>query len=83
MGDSEFALSLFQSRSHRVAPAQLRCESVPHKEIAIVQAAALFETPLQNFFVCPALLHTLNKIAVMHAQKIAAHAVCGFQPKFS
>jgi len=34
---------------------------------------------LQNFFVCPALLHTLNEIAMMHAQKIAAHAVCGFQ----
>jgi hypothetical protein len=38
---------------------------------------------LQNFFVCPALLHTLYQIAVMHAQKIAAHAVSGFQPKFS
>jgi|SRR6516165_10312170 len=77
--DSEFALSLFQSRSHRIAPSELRCESVPDKEVAIVQAAALFETPFQNFLVRPALLHTLNQIAMMHAQKIAAHTVGRFE----
>src|SRR5215471_9721004 len=79
MGDSEFALSLFQSRRNRVAPTELRCESVPDKQIAIVQAAPLFETPFQNFFVRAALLHTLDQIAMMHAQKIAAHTICGFQ----
>src|SRR5206468_8699014 len=44
-----------------------------------VQAAALFETPFQNFLVRAALLHTLNQIAMVHAQKIAAHAVGRFR----
>ena len=43
-----------------------------------IQAAAPFETPLQNFVVRPALLHTLNQIAVMHPQKITTNTVCGF-----
>ena len=54
-------------------------ESVPDKEIATVQTPALFETPFQNFFVGPALLHTLNQIAMVHAQKIATRSVCRFQ----
>src|SRR5262249_5069556 len=70
IGDSHLFFSLFQPRRDRIAPAELRCESVPDKEIAIVQAAALFETPFQNFFVRAALLHALNQIAMMHAQKI-------------
>src|SRR5439155_7896967 len=63
----------------RVAPSELRCEPVPDKEIAIVQAAALFETPFLNFLVRPVLLHTLNQIAMMYAQKIAAHTISGFR----
>jgi hypothetical protein len=42
-------------------------------------STALFETPFQNFFVRPALLHTLNQIAMVHAQKIAAHPVRRFE----
>src|SRR5947208_11815473 len=79
IGDSHLLFSFFETRRDRVAPSELRCESVPDKEIAIVQAATLFETPFQNLFVRPALLYTLNQIAMMHAQKIAAHAVCRFQ----
>src|SRR5260370_28484466 len=74
-GDSHLLFSLFEPRRDRIAPSELRCESVPNKEIAIVQATALFETPFQNFFVRPALLHTLNQIAMVHAQKIASHPV--------
>src|SRR5262249_45115184 len=79
IGDSQLLLSLFEPRRDRIAPPELRCESVPDKEIPIVQTAALFETPFQNFFVGPALLHTLNQIAMMYAQKIAAHSVCSPQ----
>src|SRR5207253_5730952 len=56
--DSRLLLSLFEPRRDRIAPSELRCESVPDKKIAFVQAAALFETPFQNFFIRPALLHT-------------------------
>src|SRR5437773_1775285 len=79
IGDSHLLFSLFEPRRDRIAPSELRCESVPNKEIAIVQATALFETPFQNFFVRPALLHTLNQIAMVHAQKIAAHPVRRFE----
>src|SRR4029077_12632236 len=79
ISDSHLLLSLFEPRRDRIAPSELRCESVPDKEIAIVQAAALFETPFQNFFIRPALLHTLNQVAMVHAQKIAARSVCRFQ----
>src|SRR5437867_7506108 len=79
IGDSHILFSLFEPRRDRIAPSELRCESVPDKEIAVVQPPALFETPFLNFFVRPALLHTLNQIAMMHAQKIAAHPVCCFQ----
>src|SRR4030095_11140599 len=77
--DSRFLFSLFEPRRDRIAPSELRCESVPDKEIAIVQAAPLFETPFQIFFVRAALLHTLNQVAMVHAQKIAARSVCRFQ----
>src|SRR5262249_45313592 len=77
--DSHLFFSLFEPRGHRIAPSELRCESVPDKQIAIVQAASLFETPLQNFFICGALLDTLNQIARVHAQKVAADAVRRFQ----
>src|SRR4030095_3153560 len=77
--DSRFLFSLFEPRRDRIAPSELRCESVPDKEIAVVQAAALFETPFQNFLVGPALLHTFNQIAMVHAQKMAAHTVCRFR----
>src|SRR5262245_23374895 len=79
IGDSHFFFSLFEPRRNRIAPPELRCESIPDKQVAIVQAAALFETPFQNFLVRPALLHTLNQIAMMHAQKIAAYTVRRFQ----
>src|SRR2546423_9361215 len=77
--DSHVLFSLFETRRDRITPPELRCESVPDKEIAVVQVTTLFETPFQNFFVRPILLHTLNHIAMVHAQKIAAHAVCRFQ----
>src|SRR2546430_1544348 len=77
--DSSLLFSLFETRRDRITPSELRCESVPDKEIAFVQAAALFETPFQNFLVRPALLRTLDQIAMVHAQKIAAHTVCRFQ----
>src|SRR6266487_3227664 len=79
IGDSHLLFSFFEPRRDRIAPSELRCESVPNKEIAVVQAPSVFETPFQNFFVRPALLHTLNQIAMVHAQKIAAHPVGRFQ----
>src|SRR5436190_8972283 len=79
VGDSHLLFPLFESGRDRVAPSELRCEPVPDKEIAIVQAAALFETPFLNFLVRPVLLHTLNQIAMMYAQKIAAHTISGFR----
>src|SRR6266480_5929375 len=74
IGDSHLLFSLFEPRRDRITPSELRCESVPDKEIAFVQPPALFETPFQNFFVRPSLLQTLNQIAMVHPQKIAAHA---------
>src|SRR5436190_23888709 len=75
IGDSHLFFSLFEPRRDRIAPSKLRCKSVPDKEVAVVQAPSFFETPFQNFFVRPALRHTLNQIAMMHAQKIAAHVI--------
>jgi hypothetical protein len=80
IGDSHLLFSLFEPRRDRIAPTELRRGSVPNKEIAFIQPAAFFKTPFQNFFVRSALLYTLNQIAMMHAQKIAADAVGGFQP---
>src|SRR5947208_11331010 len=54
--DSHLLFSFFESRRDRIAPSELRFESVPDKEIAVVQPPALFETPFQNFFIRPALL---------------------------
>src|SRR5437879_12559353 len=71
IGDSHLFFSFFEPRRDRIAPSELRCESIPDKEIAVVQRAALFETPFQNFFVRPVLLDTLNQIAVLHEQTIA------------
>src|SRR5438034_11281600 len=58
IGDSHLFFSLFEPRRNRIAPSELRCKSVPDKEVAVVQAPSFFETPFQNFFVRPALLHT-------------------------
>src|SRR5207249_3337105 len=79
IGDSHLFFSLFEPRRDRITPSELRCKSVPDKEITVVQAPSFFETPFQNFFVRPALLHTLKQIAMMHPQKIAAHAVRRFE----
>src|SRR5207248_11435238 len=79
IGDSHVFLSLFEPRRDRIAPSKLRCKSVPDKEVAVVQAPSFSETPFQNFFVRPALRHTLNQIAMMHPQKIATHAVRRFE----
>src|SRR5437867_2536367 len=79
IGDSHLFFSLFEPRRDRIAPSELRCKSVPDKEVAVVQAPSFFETPFQNFFVRPALRHTLDQIAMMHAQKIAAHAIRRFE----
>src|SRR5262249_29996633 len=80
ISNSHLLFSLFQPRRDRIAPSELRCESVPDKEIPFVQTAALFETPFQNFFVRSAWVHTLNQIAMVHAQKIAARPVCRSHP---
>src|SRR5947207_7708658 len=79
IGDSHFFFSLFEPQRDRIAPSKLRSESVPDKKVAVVQAPSFFETPFQNFFVRPALRHTLNQIAMMHAQKIAAHSIRRFE----
>src|SRR5204863_1407911 len=43
-----------------------------------IQPAAFFKTPLQNFFVSPALFHPLDQIAMVHPEKIAANTVRRF-----
>src|SRR5438552_13832650 len=75
IGDSHLLFSLFEPRRDRIAPSELRCESIPDKQIAVVQAPSVFKTPLENFFVRPALQHSLAKISIMDAQKVAAHPI--------
>src|SRR5439155_9371241 len=70
IGDSHLLFSLFEPRRDRIAPSELRCESVPDKQVAIVKPTPFFEAPLENFFVCAAFQHTIPKIAIMDAQKI-------------
>src|SRR5437870_8244318 len=79
IGDSHLLFSLFEPRRDRIAPSELRCESVPDKQVAIVKPTPFFEAPLENFFVCAAFQHTIPKIAIMDAQKIAAHSICGMR----
>ena len=80
IGDSHLFFSLFEPRRDRIAPSELRCKSVPDKEVAVVQAPSFFETPFQNFFVGPSLFYALAKMAMMHAQKITAHTVRRSRP---
>src|SRR5438552_17600141 len=60
IGDSHLVFSFFESRRDRIAPSELRCESVPDKEIAVVEPPLLSDTPFQSFFMRPALVRTLG-----------------------
>src|SRR5881392_2558647 len=75
IGDSHLFFSLFEPRRNRIAPSELRCKSVPDKEVAVVQAPSFFEAPFEDLFIGPALEHSVAEISIMDPQKIAARAV--------
>src|SRR5437867_2614612 len=59
--DAGFLFRFLQHRRSEIAPPELRAEAIPDGDVAFVQPSALFETPLQNFFVGAALQDALEQ----------------------
>jgi hypothetical protein len=75
VGNACLLFRFLEPRRREVAPAELRSETVPDNQVALIQAAAFLKTPLQNLFIGAALEDALAEIGVIHSQKIAASAV--------
>jgi hypothetical protein len=50
-----------------IVPSKFGNEAVPNNKVTLIEPSALFETPLQYFFVAPSSEHPLAKIVVFNS----------------
>src|ERR1043166_877213 len=65
--NAQFLFLLLQGRAGEVAKPNLRCETIPDKQIAFVRLSTFLKTPFENFFVRSALQNALGQIAMMYS----------------
>ena len=75
MSKAAFFLFLLQPFTHIVAPAALRHECVPNKNLFFARAMSFLKAPFQNLFVCAFLQCAFDKSRIFNFQKANATSV--------
>src|SRR5205823_3242907 len=73
--DPELLFSSLQRGRCPIAPADLRREVVPNKNVAFIKPSALLVTPFQGFFIGSAFEHALPQVLIIDAKEITHGAV--------
>src|SRR5438093_12650300 len=70
ISDAVLFFPLFQSRRERIAPSEFRCECIPDKEVALVQAPPVLKKPFENSFIVAPWVKTFGRFGTINAKQL-------------